>query len=410
MDKSKSTNKKRDLSDYIDLTAEEDISLKYKLDNRGFTCVLTDINPRSNKKDYRGFILAKSNKGNAFTVCDIDFEYSTTDEKFAPRLTFCRTNASLETKQVSPNNDYSIVSFRSGKDGYREFWKMIAFLSGFKNILDEKIFQWEYRLTTDEDIITTIQSKKDNSRAAYLAQIIEKSGINESDVNQLLNFKKRERDLKVFRLLLDDEDDYRKKYREHYSISKPGDEAIWHHFLLNHTWIFGLALDFRCIEDFLDEQHVGINDSNNAGSPIADFIGINEFTTLIEIKTPELKFFNQKRTNTSRSTTASFLSDFVDGVSQCLSQKDKIDKSFEHKIFRDSTGQEIDKRKIRNINPKVFYIAGNKEGEMPFDDVGEENQNKKDTLERFIRGQNNLEIISYDELYDRASKIINLIG
>ena len=47
---------------------------------------------------------------------------------------------------------------------------------------------------------------------------------------------------------------------------------------------------------------------------------------------------------------------------------------------------------------------------MPFDDVGEENQNKKDTLERFIRGQNNLEIISYDELYDRASKIINLIG
>ena len=58
----------------------------------------------------------------------------------------------------------------------------------------------------------------------------------------------------------------------------------------------------------------------------------------------------------------------------------------------------------------MFYIAGNKEGEMPFDDVGEENQNKKDTLERFIRGQNNLEIISYDELYDRASKIINLTG
>lgn len=138
-------------------------------------------------------------------------------------------------------------------------------------------------------------------------------------------------------------------------------------------------------------------------------MGINEFTTLIEIKTPELRFFNKRQTSSSRSTTASFSSDFIDGISQCLSQKDKIDKSFEHKTFRDSSGEEIDKRKIRNINPKVFYIVGNKTQEMPIDNVSEENQNKRDTLERFIRGQNNLEIISYDELYGRASKIINLV-
>ena len=403
------TNKQRNLSDYIDLTAEEDISLKYKLDHRGFTCVLTDINPHSNRKDYSGFILAKSSGGNAFTVCDIDFEYSETDKKFAPRLTFCRTNAKLEPKKVLPNNDYSIVSFKTGKNGYREFWQMIAFLSGFKSILDEKIFQWEYRLTTEEDIITTIKSKDDDSRTSYLVKIIQDAGIDETDINQLLRLKTREKDLKVFKLLLSNNNNYRQKYRERYIISKPGDEAIWHHFLLKHTWIFGLALDFRCIEDFLDEQHVGINDSNNAGSPTVDFIGINEFTTLIEIKTPELKFFNKRQTSSSRSTTAPFSSDFIDGISQCLSQKDKIDKSFEHKTFRDSSGKEIDKRKIRNINPKVFYIIGNKRQEMPVDDVREENQNKRDTLERFIRGQNNLKIISFDELYDRASKIINLV-
>lgn len=298
-------NKQRNLSDYIDLTVEENISLKYKLDHRGFTCVLTDINPRSSKKDYSGFILAKSSGSNAFTVCDIDFEYSKTDEKFAPRLTFCRTNAKLEPKKVLPNNNYSIVSFRTGKNGYREFWQMIAFLSGFKNILDEKIFQWEYR-STEECIITTIKSKDDNSRASYLTKIIQDANIDETDINRLLSLKTREKDLKTFEL-------------------------------------------------------------------------------------------------------ASFSSDFIDGISQCLSQKDKIDKSFEHKTFRDSSGEEIDKRKIRNINPKVFYIVGNKTQEMPIDNVSEENQNKRDTLERFIRGQNNLEIISYDELYGKASKIINLV-
>lgn len=90
------------ITDYFDLTlAENDIS-KLSIKRRdNFNCKLVD----EDGTIYVGFLLAKSNSVNAFTVCDIDFQKSQTDNKFPPRLTFRRTNKKLEDKKVGTNSE-----------------------------------------------------------------------------------------------------------------------------------------------------------------------------------------------------------------------------------------------------------------------------------------------------------------
>jgi len=43
------------------------------------------------------------------------------------------------------------ISFHTGGDGYREFWKMISFLSGFKDLVDIGNFNQEYKVVTEEE-------------------------------------------------------------------------------------------------------------------------------------------------------------------------------------------------------------------------------------------------------------------
>jgi len=74
------------MNEYFDLTAPENnienlIINKVDLFNRNL------IN-RNTTEVYKGFILAKSPQGNRYTVCDVDFQKSATDNKFQPRLIF----------------------------------------------------------------------------------------------------------------------------------------------------------------------------------------------------------------------------------------------------------------------------------------------------------------------------------
>ena len=65
----------------------------------------------------------------------------------------------------------------------------------------------------------------------------------------------------------------------------------------------------------------------------------------------------------------------------------------------------LDRGIIRTIDPQVIYIVGNKEREIPRNSSTTTVRSKRDTLERFIRNNQNVNIISYDELYKRAYQI-----
>lgn len=390
------------MEDYIDLTNSETNLDNYSIERSGYECFLND-----GRKRYFGFLLARSEHGNAYTLCDIDFHHSQTDDKFPPRLTFRRTDSNLKDKAVRKNMDFATVTFKKGDDGYRQFWTMIAFLSKFKNLLDTEEFFERYQVVTKQSVVTSLKERQPSERMQEIAHYIEESGLRDQDMSELLAVRARKQDVVLFHQLLYDINDARTTYRnEHQAeIKGAGAEAIWHHFLKNRKWIFGLSLNLRFIEDLADEQSVGIADTENHGSPRVDMLGYSDYIVLIELKTPDTDMFTSTKTKNARANTWSFSNEFIEGFSQCLAQKSDWQKSSDVKPLV-KEGRSLDRGVIRTIDPQAIFIVGNKEREVPRDSDLVDIQTKRDTLERFIRNNRNVNIISYDELYRRACHIV----
>lgn len=390
------------MQDYIDLTNPATNLESFSIQATGFNCKLCD----EDDKPYKGFLLAKSEKGEAYTICNVDFQLSKTDGKYPPRITFRRTDANLQDKKVRKDQEFATVSFESGKDGYREFWTMIAFLSKFKEVVDLSDFFSRYQVVTKENVVSSLKQRQPDERMLEIAQYVEEAGLSDLDMSEVLAMRARKQDVATFHQLLYDIDNARATYRsEHQAeIKGVGDEAIWHHFLKTRKWIFGLSLNLRFMEDFADEQSVGIADTENHGSPQVDMLGYSDYTVLIELKTPDTDMFTAVKTKNARANTWSFSSEFVEGFSQCLAQKSDWQKSSDLKPLV-KEGKSLDRGIIRTIDPQAIFIVGNKEREIPRDSDLVDIHTKRDTLERFIRNNRNVNIISYDELYRRACHI-----
>lgn len=393
------------LSDYIDLTEGQSLE-EYSIRPTGFDCEIVG----SDNVRYRGFLLAKSSTGAALTVCDVNFQWSTKDSKYAPRLIFRRTNKDLEDKPINKGRRFQRIPFQGGTEGYRQFWQMIGFLAKFKEAVDLGEHFFGYKVVSKDSVVQDLKAKKlDDRRRAIVDYVIE-SGLTLEDMAGALIYKSRSDDLTEFKSLIDDIDDSRKEYRTKHDIKKLGDEVIFHHFLKNHQWIFGLSLDIKFIVDFADEASVGISNTDNQGDPQVDMLGWNDFTVLVELKTPDAKYFTATKASTARTNTWSFTPEFIDGYSQVLAQKDDWMTTHKNKdIIHENDGvkETIDQRLIRTVDPRVIFVYGHKEDEIPASSTLKDIQTKRDTLERFVRDHKNVSIISYDELYLRAHHIVH---
>jgi hypothetical protein len=159
-------------------------------------------------------------------------------------------------------------------------------------------------------------------------------------------------------------------------------------------------VDIKFIREFYNEQKVGIENSNAAGSPKADLLGVSDFTTLIELKTPKTPIFKKEKTK-SRANTWDFTSDFIEGISQCLGQKFALDRSFLTKDFVNEQGKMLDKTITLTIDPKTVFIIGNRKVEFPHD-LDSIHHIKSQTFEMFRRNNRNVDAVTFDELFERA--------
>lgn len=393
------------LKEYIDLTdANEDLS-KFKITpSSPFNCEITkEDEPDLN---YKGFILAKSKGGKAYTLCDVSFQYSDTDSKYAVRLTFRRTTEKMLDKIVGRGAEFQRISFNTGQDGYREFWKMIGFLEKFREYIDIGNFVQDFQIVNSETVTNYMLTIDGAERIQYLANIIEGSKMDKADVENLLILKERKRGIQVFELLMKNENNYVEKYKTRHGLKKTGEEIAWQHFFKKHRWIFGLGLDYRITSEYLSEQYIGSPDSTNKGNPAVDYLGIDEFTTLVEIKTPRKRFLTEAKAPSGRANTWTIHRDFIDACAQCLGQKDAITKNINNKALSDDAGKIIDQRVLRTVDPKVMLVYGNKAEELPAEDATVDNIIKRETLERQIRDSRNITVVSFDELLRRAKAIV----
>jgi hypothetical protein len=181
------------------------------------------------------------------------------------------------------------------------------------------------------------------------------------------------------------------------------DEKRWQKFFEKHDWIFGYGLDYRFMTIFDREMSVGDGGTEDQNKPKIDFLNeFSDFTVLVELKTPKTIFFENSK---NRAGCWQLGEGFIDAYSQALEQKAEWSIKGNNGNNKSNDGNK--KIETRTRDPKVILVIGNKQKQIFNITNITEKELKQDTFEIFRRGSRNIEIVTYDELLERAEFIVS---
>ena len=357
-------------------------SIEINLSKDGKSCYI-------NRTLSKGYIIKEiklSDKPKVNIYCSWDFHRSSKTGKFIPRPTFYKKNNDDTLRETK--NSKVIVEVDEG-DLPIKFWEMIKFLSGYKDLIELGEFEDKYQVISKNQLIDTLNSYDTDEQLQTIQEFIQDKDLSYQQLERLLDTSK-EKSLETFKALLEDDDT---------------SEDDWQSFFETNTWIFaGISLRLFFQRDIIPQANIGTPDTSGHGSPISDFVCIDKYTTLVELKKHTTPIFTNARRSTARTNTWSFSSDFIDGISQCLAQKQDLIENYSSKEFVTSDGRII---QADVQDSKVVFIIGNYSKEIPNPNGNINDKIKSDTFERYRRDCRNVEIITYDELYERACYIVN---
>lgn len=247
---------------------------------------------------------------------------------------------------------------------------------------------------TKKKIITLLSTEEGEK---LLKELVKSGMITSSDIT---NIGYRKSQLEVFYNLLNDTE-YLGKFQEKENLIDKREEIAWQHFFMKNPWIFGYGLDYRFLGILQKEAHISNISVAGKNVEIGDYLlGCSRFTVLVEMKKPSSPLFGKDK---YRSGCWCLSEDLVHAVSQILEQKAswqvKAEVNVSHNF--DDKGDLI---KQKTLDPKTILIIGN--SNQYFGD-SEEQQIKARTFELFQRDSRNIDLITFDELYDRAKFIVN---
>jgi len=178
----------------------------------------------------------------------------------------------------------------------------------------------------------------------------------------------------------------------------PWAELQWQEFFERNTWIFGYGLDYRFLS--ILQREAAVSDSGLPGDETvtADFLlGTTEFTVLVELKRPDTPLFDAAQ---NRAGSWRLSKDLIRALSQILQQKASWQIKGSSPTFT-ADGHAIAQGAY---DPKSILVIGSR---SQFSGSDQEREIKRRTFELFRRDSRNIEVLLYDELYDRANFIVN---
>lgn len=383
----------------FDMTSDDLSSLEIVERVGGGNCF---VRSKDGRHYYGSFVLDRNSE--TTTLCELQFFKSSSTDHYIPRPTF-RKVKNDGTDQTC-KGETIIISLKSG-DIAQRFWDLIGFLGGFKNLVDTGDFNKRFKVIADD--YAAILRQLDTDQKIKAVKDLIKSGNFKADAVKSLLYESRKTTLRFFLYLIKNKTLSSSKitmmqwYKDKYHCAK--DEDVWHHFLKENDWILGLNADIRFIPEFIDEAKVGVEDTRGKGSPRVDMLGISNYTTLVELKRADTPIFKSARGNGGRANTWEFSSEFISGISQCLGQKSIFDERYEQKQIVTADGKIISKEVVYNADVKVVFIIGCRYSQFPHNDEID-NKTKSKTFELYRRNNRNVEIITYDELFERAYHIV----
>lgn len=246
----------------------------------------------------------------------------------------------------------------------------------------------------DADSIRSVKTLLSKEGGADLVETLINEGIISS--KDIVNTSFRKRGLQIFKNLKDNSE-YWKTYADENGLKKHSEEKVWQYFFEKNQWIFGYGLDYRFQEILQREVHLSDSELDGSNTVIGDYLlGDKFFTTFIELKKPSTPLFGNEK---NRSNSWRLSNELIDSVSQIL----------EHKasgLIRMDNPQYINGEPLKQkaYDSKVILIIGDW-SELDKSGSTQEINIKKKTFELFRRDSRNIEILTFDELFERACYI-----
>lgn len=173
-------------------------------------------------------------------------------------------------------------------------------------------------------------------------------------------------------------------------------EGEWQSFFEVNQWIFGYGLKYVFLNNISTQPIYGGRSAQGNGEQRGDFIestsGENKFTVLVEIKRQDTQIVLN---DLNRSGCNKLSVDLLNGVNQIQVN------CFSWETYGSRTPENIenlDNKNIFTIRPKSILIIG--------DTRQLDSLNKRRAFESFRSSLNQPDIVTFDELYNRAKYIV----
>jgi hypothetical protein len=185
-------------------------------------------------------------------------------------------------------------------------------------------------------------------------------------------------------------------------LDEINDESFWQGFFDTNKWIFGYGLNYLIL-DVQGNVYTGGKNILGKGGTKPDFLaftrGKQKFSVLVEIKTPHTPLLTGK--GEIRSGVWSLSKELTDAVAQMQGNVDELNVS----AARERNNEQLLRGKY-TVTPRGILVIGSL-GQFKDQQTNEDIPHKVWTFERFRRSLTNVEIITFDELHERAKFIIN---
>lgn len=215
----------------------------------------------------------------------------------------------------------------------------------------------------------------------------------------------RKKQLMAFEKLLSNQDFFEKSK----SLKNvKNDEALWQLFFEKNTWIFGYGLNFffnSPLDNARLEQVVAGYDFQSAGKRVDALLktrGLINSLCFVEIKTPDTKLIKEVKTP-YRSECWQVSDELSGAIAQIHKTVQKSLTNLSTKIEMIDHAGNPTGEKVFLYQPKSFLVIGNLNEFMKDKGI---NESKFSSFELFRRNLSSPEILTYDELYERAKFII----
>lgn len=258
------------------------------------------------------------------------------------------------------------------------------------------------------DYIETLLLEDDEKLAFFRANLelvaqLARSEITENDI-VALGYRKKQ--LEIFQKLLDNPtffDECRRKWQ----VRQSGNEAVWQRFFEDNTWIFGYGLNY-IFNAPLDRQKLEqitsgytFNQSGKRVDALMKTKGVISSLCFVEIKTDKTPLLSGKHYRADCWPVSDELSGSVAQIQKTVQRAiqdihTKLDITTEE---GDLTGEVI-----YLYQPKSYVVIGNLSEFVSKNHTV--NESKYSSFELFRRNVTNPEIITFDELYERAKFIV----